>query len=205
MFFVFVFRFWQKKLQLISYVPKPNDYFKPLYHNYGGNFKVRESKTSIAHLGLCVCNFQIVPAGVAQEGTFITSGLSLMGLSLHFSFKVAHDVNESVCRGFKRLLVFHLAQMMWVDICVWQPSIFHPTGKYPMVLLFQVFYVSCQSKNSMLSFDMGTEWKICGLHYFSVWNIYCWCYRITFSITLFYVSLMQILFILREGLICLHF
>ncbi|XP_026173396.1 interleukin 21 receptor, tandem duplicate 1 isoform X2 [Mastacembelus armatus] len=31
--------FWQKKLQLITYVPKPNDFFKPLYHNYGGNFK----------------------------------------------------------------------------------------------------------------------------------------------------------------------
>nr|XP_020465318.1 interleukin-21 receptor-like [Monopterus albus]XP_020465319.1 interleukin-21 receptor-like [Monopterus albus] len=31
--------FWQKKIQLITYVPRPNDFFKPLYHNYGGNFK----------------------------------------------------------------------------------------------------------------------------------------------------------------------
>ncbi|KAM9353549.1 interleukin 21 receptor, tandem duplicate 1 [Symphorus nematophorus] len=29
----------QKKLQLITYVPKPDDFFKPLYNNYGGNFK----------------------------------------------------------------------------------------------------------------------------------------------------------------------
>ncbi|KAM7383018.1 hypothetical protein PAMP_002706 [Pampus punctatissimus] len=31
--------FLQKKIQLITYLPKPNEYFKPLYHNYGGNFK----------------------------------------------------------------------------------------------------------------------------------------------------------------------
>ncbi|XP_044064517.1 interleukin 21 receptor, tandem duplicate 1 isoform X2 [Siniperca chuatsi] len=31
--------YWQKKLQLITYIPTPNEYFKPLYHNYGGNFK----------------------------------------------------------------------------------------------------------------------------------------------------------------------
>ncbi|XP_023141975.1 interleukin 21 receptor, tandem duplicate 1 [Amphiprion ocellaris] len=30
---------WQKKLELITYVPKPNEFFKPLYHNYDGNFK----------------------------------------------------------------------------------------------------------------------------------------------------------------------
>uniref|UniRef100_A0A3Q1ETM1 Interleukin-21 receptor-like n=1 Tax=Acanthochromis polyacanthus TaxID=80966 RepID=A0A3Q1ETM1_9TELE len=30
---------WQKKLKLITYVPKPNEFFKPLYHNYDGNFK----------------------------------------------------------------------------------------------------------------------------------------------------------------------
>ncbi|XP_035528434.1 interleukin 21 receptor, tandem duplicate 1 [Morone saxatilis] len=29
----------QKKLQVITYVPTPNEFFKPLYHNYGGNFK----------------------------------------------------------------------------------------------------------------------------------------------------------------------
>ncbi|XP_022602126.1 interleukin-21 receptor-like [Seriola dumerili] len=31
--------FWQKKLQLITYIPKPDEFFKPLYHNHGGNFK----------------------------------------------------------------------------------------------------------------------------------------------------------------------
>uniref|UniRef100_A0A8C4EKS1 Fibronectin type-III domain-containing protein n=1 Tax=Dicentrarchus labrax TaxID=13489 RepID=A0A8C4EKS1_DICLA len=31
--------YWQKKLQVITYVPTPNEFFKPLYHNYGGNFK----------------------------------------------------------------------------------------------------------------------------------------------------------------------
>ncbi|KAK2844994.1 hypothetical protein Q5P01_011653 [Channa striata] len=31
--------FLQKRLQLITFVPKPNEFFKPLYHNYGGNFK----------------------------------------------------------------------------------------------------------------------------------------------------------------------
>ncbi|XP_028986178.1 interleukin 21 receptor, tandem duplicate 1 [Betta splendens] len=31
--------FWQKKIQVITNVPKPNDFFKPLYHSYGGNFK----------------------------------------------------------------------------------------------------------------------------------------------------------------------
>lgn len=30
---------WQKKLELITYVPKPDEFFKPLYHNYDGNFK----------------------------------------------------------------------------------------------------------------------------------------------------------------------
>ncbi|XP_008279312.1 interleukin 21 receptor, tandem duplicate 1 [Stegastes partitus] len=30
---------WQKKLELITYVPKPNEFFKPLYHNYDGNFR----------------------------------------------------------------------------------------------------------------------------------------------------------------------
>ncbi|KAM7421437.1 hypothetical protein PAMA_015530 [Pampus argenteus] len=31
--------FLQRKINLIMYFPKPNEYFKPLYHNYGGNFK----------------------------------------------------------------------------------------------------------------------------------------------------------------------
>ncbi|XP_070822918.1 interleukin 21 receptor, tandem duplicate 1 [Chaetodon trifascialis] len=31
--------YWQRKLQLITYIPKPDEFFKPLYHNYGGNFK----------------------------------------------------------------------------------------------------------------------------------------------------------------------
>ncbi|XP_038566615.1 interleukin 21 receptor, tandem duplicate 1 isoform X1 [Micropterus salmoides] len=31
--------YWQKKFQLITYIPRANDFFKPLYHNYGGNFK----------------------------------------------------------------------------------------------------------------------------------------------------------------------
>ncbi|XP_040900424.1 interleukin 21 receptor, tandem duplicate 1 [Toxotes jaculatrix] len=31
--------FWQKKLQLITYIPRPNEFFKPLYNNYGGDFK----------------------------------------------------------------------------------------------------------------------------------------------------------------------
>lgn len=30
---------WQKKLRMITYIPRPNDYFKPLYQNYEGNFK----------------------------------------------------------------------------------------------------------------------------------------------------------------------
>ncbi|XP_029360560.1 interleukin 21 receptor, tandem duplicate 1 [Echeneis naucrates] len=30
---------WRQKLQLITYIPKPDEFFKPLYHNYGGNFK----------------------------------------------------------------------------------------------------------------------------------------------------------------------
>ncbi|KAI3361326.1 hypothetical protein L3Q82_013504 [Scortum barcoo] len=30
---------WQKRIQLIRYIPKPDDFFKPLYHNYEGNFK----------------------------------------------------------------------------------------------------------------------------------------------------------------------
>ncbi|CAK6958955.1 interleukin 21 receptor%2C tandem duplicate 1 [Scomber scombrus] len=29
----------QRKLKLITYIPKPEEFFKPLYHNYGGNFK----------------------------------------------------------------------------------------------------------------------------------------------------------------------
>ncbi|XP_039972841.1 uncharacterized protein LOC120783737 isoform X2 [Xiphias gladius] len=29
----------QKRIQLITYIPKPNEFFKPLYHDYGGNFK----------------------------------------------------------------------------------------------------------------------------------------------------------------------
>ncbi|PWA24918.1 hypothetical protein CCH79_00015482 [Gambusia affinis] len=30
---------WQKKFKMMTLIPKPNDYFKPLYHNHGGNFK----------------------------------------------------------------------------------------------------------------------------------------------------------------------
>ncbi|XP_012714308.2 interleukin-21 receptor [Fundulus heteroclitus] len=30
---------WQKKLRMITYIPRPNEYFKPLYQNYEGNFK----------------------------------------------------------------------------------------------------------------------------------------------------------------------
>lgn len=29
----------QKKIHLITYIPKPDEFFNPLYHNYGGNFK----------------------------------------------------------------------------------------------------------------------------------------------------------------------
>uniref|UniRef100_UPI0037E84271 interleukin 21 receptor, tandem duplicate 1 n=1 Tax=Semicossyphus pulcher TaxID=241346 RepID=UPI0037E84271 len=31
--------FFKAKLQLITYVPAPDDFFKPLYQNYGGNFQ----------------------------------------------------------------------------------------------------------------------------------------------------------------------
>ncbi|XP_071763261.2 uncharacterized protein LOC139917928 [Centroberyx gerrardi] len=31
--------YWLKKLQLITYIPKPNEFFEPLYHTYEGNFK----------------------------------------------------------------------------------------------------------------------------------------------------------------------
>ncbi|KAM4736515.1 interleukin 21 receptor, tandem duplicate 1 [Anableps anableps] len=31
--------FWQKKLRMITFIPRPNEYFKPLYQNYEGNFK----------------------------------------------------------------------------------------------------------------------------------------------------------------------
>ncbi|XP_037532650.1 interleukin-21 receptor [Nematolebias whitei] len=30
---------WQKKLKMVMYIPRPSEYFKPLYHNYEGNFK----------------------------------------------------------------------------------------------------------------------------------------------------------------------
>uniref|UniRef100_A0A3B5LC22 Fibronectin type-III domain-containing protein n=1 Tax=Xiphophorus couchianus TaxID=32473 RepID=A0A3B5LC22_9TELE len=30
---------WQKKLKMMTFIPRPNDYFKPLYHSHGGNFK----------------------------------------------------------------------------------------------------------------------------------------------------------------------
>ncbi|XP_069571112.1 interleukin 21 receptor, tandem duplicate 1 [Brachyistius frenatus] len=30
---------WQRKLNVITYIPKPDYFFKPLYHNHGGNFK----------------------------------------------------------------------------------------------------------------------------------------------------------------------
>ncbi|XP_030606524.1 interleukin-21 receptor-like [Archocentrus centrarchus] len=30
---------WQRKLELITYIPKPNTFFDPLYINYNGNFK----------------------------------------------------------------------------------------------------------------------------------------------------------------------
>lgn len=108
----------------------------------------------------------------------------------------------SQCAGASRDFVFHVYEMLWVDICVWQPNLFHPIGKYPIIHLFQVFYVSlCQSKNSLFSLDMGTEWKKCGLNRFAVWNIGCYFDNFTFSIT-FYVPLMQIILIQREGLRC---
>lgn len=46
--FVFIFvlglcysqkTYWQRKLEVITYIPSPDEFFKPLYHNYEGNFK----------------------------------------------------------------------------------------------------------------------------------------------------------------------
>lgn len=166
------FRYWQKKLQLITFVPKPNDFFKPLYHNYGGNFKVRESKNELSSVGF-VCNFQIGPAGVALEGTFSTSGPRLMGLSLDFTFKGLHDVNDSVCRGFKRLFVFRLSDMLWADICVWQPDLFHPSGKYPWCIYFRSLMCHCvRLKTACFSLDGGTKGELCGLLFLSYWCFY---------------------------------
>ncbi|XP_034553953.1 interleukin 21 receptor, tandem duplicate 1 [Notolabrus celidotus] len=39
-FFIYIQKtYLQKKLHLITYIPTPDEFFKPLYHNYGGNFK----------------------------------------------------------------------------------------------------------------------------------------------------------------------
>lgn len=128
------FRYLQKKVQHFLVIPNPNEFFKPLHQNYGGNFKVRKNKT---HSSGIVCNFQIGPAGAAQEGTFSTSGPCLMGLSP----KGFLDMNDSVCRGFRRLFVFHLSYMMWVDICITARPV-PPLWKIPWVHLSQIFDLS---------------------------------------------------------------
>ena len=35
-------RFWLKKLQTLTYIPKADSFFWPLYHTYDGDFKVRD-------------------------------------------------------------------------------------------------------------------------------------------------------------------
>lgn len=40
-------RYWQKKFQLITYIPTPYEFFKPLYHDNGGNFKVKRKQNRL--------------------------------------------------------------------------------------------------------------------------------------------------------------
>uniref|UniRef100_A0A672I008 Fibronectin type-III domain-containing protein n=1 Tax=Salarias fasciatus TaxID=181472 RepID=A0A672I008_SALFA len=46
-----LFLFLQKKLELVTFVPKPDHFFKPLYQNYRGNFKVRGGRVRLDQQG----------------------------------------------------------------------------------------------------------------------------------------------------------
>lgn len=121
-----------KKFQRILYIPRAEEFFKPLDLNHGGNFKVREGRTSF------VCNFQITQQ-VLPKRRLLAHPVdpALVGLSLHFTFKGLHHVNDSVCRGFKRLFVFHLSDMLWVDTCMTARPV-PPEWKIPLVHIFDV-------------------------------------------------------------------
>lgn len=43
LFFFCLSRCWLKKLKMISFVPSPDEFFKPLHQKHQGNFKVRDT------------------------------------------------------------------------------------------------------------------------------------------------------------------
>uniref|UniRef100_A0A3Q2DI91 Interleukin-21 receptor-like n=1 Tax=Cyprinodon variegatus TaxID=28743 RepID=A0A3Q2DI91_CYPVA len=58
MFFcVCFFRCWLKKLRMITYIPRPHEFFKPLYQNYDGNFTewVKPVFTEYDYLKVTTC------------------------------------------------------------------------------------------------------------------------------------------------------
>lgn len=106
-----VTKLWKNK------IPDPNEFFKPLYGTYGGNFKVK-TRTHATHPVFCVISKaaqQVLPKG----GTFGTSGPSCGGISPltsclgAFTVRVTHGAGAS--RGF--FFVFHLFNMLWADSC----------------------------------------------------------------------------------------
>lgn len=93
-FFHIGFRFAQKKLHLLTYIPKPDMFFTPLYHNYGGNFKVSENNLSSARRALCAVSL------LSQQGS------RSRGLSEHrgvFPHWRASVMWMTAYRGFKKL------------------------------------------------------------------------------------------------------
>ncbi|KAG7216516.1 hypothetical protein INR49_002002 [Caranx melampygus] len=45
---------FSQKLKLMPYIPNPQGFFKPLYNNHGGNFKVKKTKTKLRSIWLSV-------------------------------------------------------------------------------------------------------------------------------------------------------
>lgn len=90
---------------MITYIPKADEFFKPLYDNYGGNFKVKESKIHSTHSALCVISKlarRCCPRGDFQHiwtplvGIF--QWLIVQGLQEAFRFSsVWHAVGGYLC------------------------------------------------------------------------------------------------------------
>uniref|UniRef100_A0A3Q4GCG3 Fibronectin type-III domain-containing protein n=1 Tax=Neolamprologus brichardi TaxID=32507 RepID=A0A3Q4GCG3_NEOBR len=104
------------KLQVITYIPRPDEFFKPLYHNYEGNFKVRR-QNDVTRCVLCVISKssqQVLP-----QGDFLHIWTLFCGTFPRLHTKGLRDVNESVCRGFKNLFRYQY-EILWSSLRSYQ-------------------------------------------------------------------------------------
>lgn len=73
-----------KKPCLFQYIPDPQDFFKPLYHTYQGDFKVREQSDCILNI-LWQCTFLIPPLVNQRETMCVSEGILCVKYSIRLT------------------------------------------------------------------------------------------------------------------------